>query len=116
MGQTAAIPVHLLQEFIENIGLETLQTIREAARIQEEQELQQEAEEFHTEFGSDEEIYSKAQEAAAGYLAELGVEDEEEDEGEDEEPEREPTEEDWNDTPGVFCFESYTQQRVHSEY
>ena len=90
--------MHLLQEFVENIDLKELQKLREDASVQEEQETRQEAEEFHKEFGSEEEIYSEAQEAAAAYLAELGVEDEEE----DEEPEREPTEEDWNDTPGMF--------------
>ena len=99
------MPVHLLQEFVENIDLKELQQIREDARIQEEQELHQEAEEFHTEFGSEEEIYSKAKDAAAEYLADLGVEDEEEDDeeedDEDEEPEREPSEEEWDDTPGM---------------
>lgn len=106
------MPVHLLQEFVESIDLKELQQVREDARIQEEQELRQEAEEFHTEFGSEEEIYSKAREAASDYLAELGVEDEEE---EDTEPDREPTEEEWDDAPGmVLLWKLYSA--VCSEY
>ena len=95
----------LLQEFVENVNLQELLVHRDTEYIEEEEELQQEEEEFHTEFGSEEEIYDKAQEAAAGYLAELGVEEEEEDEDEDEDAEseiEEITEEDWADTPGML--------------
>lgn len=99
--------MHSLQAFIEAVDWEKLQQVREDARVQEEQEHQEEAKEFHAEFGSDEEIYSQAKKAAAEYLSELGVEDEEEEGAEEEDGEdeyegaREPTEEEWDDAPGI---------------
>lgn len=109
---TAAVSVHSLQAFIEAVDWEKLQQVREDARLQEEQEHQEEAKEFHAEFGSDEEIYSQAKQAAAEYLSELGVEEEEEDQEEDEdegdenEAAREPTEEEWDDAPGMLSVEA----------
>ena len=95
-------------DFVENTDLKEIQQQREAQRRQEALENATESRQFHAMHGSEEEIYQEAREAAAGYLAELGIEEEEEEEEESEEPneEKEMTEEEWADTPGMLpkCY------------
>lgn len=93
--------------------MKEIQQQREAERRQEALENDIDARQFHAMHGSDEEIYQEARKAAAGYLAEMGVEQDEEEEEEEgseesEEPdegkemnEEEMTDEEvWADTPG----------------
>lgn len=99
-----------MKDFVENTDLKEIQQQREAERRQETLENDIDSRQFYATYGSDEEIYQEAREAATGYLAEMGVEQDEEEEEEEEESEapdegKETSEEEmtdeeiWADTP-----------------